>query len=323
MYDVIIVGGGPAGPQRRSDPGPRAAARLICDAGKPRNADTPATWGLFTRDGTPPGELRAQARADLARYDTVEIRDIEATGASRDQNGFSVRLADGGSARSKRMILATGLRQDLPPVAASTPIGHGRPFLPLLRRPTRCVTAARDLRRGHGGCGLALELSGWSRDVTLCTDGSDGDLSQKDRDRPRPQPRPRGRGSGGALDGDGVRPHRLHFRDGSDIPCTALFVDAVRLQPLPARHRVWGANSTRRAASYRPATTSGPTCRACSWRVTPRAACSSRWSRRRKARMAAFAINTEIIAENDALRGRDQRHRRALTGNSVTKPEPR
>lgn len=72
-YQVVIVVGGPAAHNAGLALGRSRKRVLICDEGKPRNRVAKHSHTLFTRDGTPPLELRQIAINQLATYDTVEF----------------------------------------------------------------------------------------------------------------------------------------------------------------------------------------------------------------------------------------------------------
>jgi thioredoxin reductase len=114
-YDVVVVGGGAAGLS-----GAVALARsrrrvLVVDAGQPRNAPAGHVHNYLGREGTPPAELLAAGRRELADYGGEIVLD-PAVGAEQTDEGFLVTLASGRSVRSRRLLVATGLVDELPDV---------------------------------------------------------------------------------------------------------------------------------------------------------------------------------------------------------------
>jgi thioredoxin reductase (NADPH) len=114
MEDVLVIGGG-AGGLNAALILARARRRvLVIDSGKPRNAPAHEVHGFVSRDGTPPAELLAVGRREVERYGgrvvPGEVRRIQ-----RDGDGFEVELADR-TVRARRVIVATGLRDELPDV---------------------------------------------------------------------------------------------------------------------------------------------------------------------------------------------------------------
>jgi thioredoxin reductase len=114
-YDVVVVGGGAAGLS-----GAVALLRsrrrvLVVDAGRPRNAPADGVHNLLTRDGLPPLELLALGRAEVQRYGG-EVRQGRAVEATRCGDGFEVRLEDGQRVSARRLLVTSGLVDELPEV---------------------------------------------------------------------------------------------------------------------------------------------------------------------------------------------------------------
>lgn len=112
-YDVVVVGGGPAGLS-----GALALARarrsvLVVDAGQPRNAPAAHIHNYLGREGTPPLDLLAAGRAEVTSYGG-EVMTGQVRSADRVGDGFLVTLDGGGSVRARRVLLATGLVDELP-----------------------------------------------------------------------------------------------------------------------------------------------------------------------------------------------------------------
>lgn len=137
MYDVIVIGGGPAGLQAALTIGRMHRTVLLLDSGEYRNATVEHAHNLLTNDGRSPAELRRLARAELAAYETVEVRPAAVAAVSGALGGFEVVTADGVE-RSRRLVLATGMRDELPAVpglaeqwgrrVAQCPFCHGHEF---------------------------------------------------------------------------------------------------------------------------------------------------------------------------------------------------
>ena len=119
-YDVVVVGGGPAGMQGALTLARMHRRVLLLDAGPGRNAAAGAMHNFLTQDGRSPEDFRRAGRADLAKYPHVEVRDVAATDVAADPDGeatgFRVELAQGGPVRGRSLLLATGLRDELPDV---------------------------------------------------------------------------------------------------------------------------------------------------------------------------------------------------------------
>ena len=115
-YDVVVVGGGAAGLS-----GAVALLRsrrrvLVVDAGRPRNAPAAGVHNLLTRDGLPPLELVALGREEVRRYGGA-VREGRVIAAERRGDGFTVGLDGGERLTTRRLLVTSGLVDELPEVA--------------------------------------------------------------------------------------------------------------------------------------------------------------------------------------------------------------
>ena len=115
-YDVVVIGGGAAGLS-----GAVALARsrrsvLVVDAGEPRNAPAGHVHNYLAGEGTPPADLLAAGRAEVAGYGGRVVAGRVATLERRDDGAFGVTLEDGRRTLARRLLVTTGLVDELPDV---------------------------------------------------------------------------------------------------------------------------------------------------------------------------------------------------------------
>ncbi len=115
-YDVVVVGGGAAGLNGALMLARARRAVLVVDAGDPRNSPAEAVHGLLGHDGVTPGELLERGRAEVRRYGG-QVVSGRVTGASGGVDDFTVALADGRSVQARRLLVTTGLVDELPEVS--------------------------------------------------------------------------------------------------------------------------------------------------------------------------------------------------------------
>lgn len=181
-FDAVIVGGGPAGLSAALVLGRCRRRVLVCDDGHQRNAASKELHGFLTRDGIPPLELLSIARNQLNIYSTVETRHAHVSNAVHAGNHFEVTLEDGTRIPCRKLLLATGVSDNIPQLAG-LPELYGRS---VFHCPYCDGWEVRDQAVAIYGppdaaCGLALEMTAWTANLVVCTDGRPVDPQSVDR----------------------------------------------------------------------------------------------------------------------------------------------
>jgi thioredoxin reductase len=172
-YDVVVVGGGPAGLAAASWLARYRRRTLLVDAGEPRNRWTALVHGYLGSDPVPPLELLARARRDVARYPDVELRGGRVEDVTPLAGGYRLSLA-GGDVVAAQLVLATGLVDELPDADGFLDHYGVDAF--------HCVYCDGYETRGHRVVVLgwhphvgevAIQLLEWASQVTVVTQGHD------------------------------------------------------------------------------------------------------------------------------------------------------
>lgn len=169
-FDIAVIGGGAAGLSAALVLSRARRRVLVIDAGSPRNAPAAHMQGFLSRDGLPPSELLTIGREEVRAYGGLlydgTVEGILNNGAA----GFDVELSDGHAISARRLLVATGLRDELPDI----PGLHERWARDVLHCPYCHGYEVRDRRLGVlGGSPAAVRYAQivrqWSEDVVYVT----------------------------------------------------------------------------------------------------------------------------------------------------------
>jgi thioredoxin reductase len=224
-YDVIIIGAGPAGLNAALVLGRCRRRVLLIDSGNPRNAVSRAMHGFLTRDGENPLEVRRIGREQLRPYATVEVRDGEICEARCRGDRFEVQDSDGALSSGRKLLLATGILDDIPDIPGFDELyGNGVYNCPYCDGWEHRDKPIAVYGPGERCVGLALEMTLWSRDMVLLTDGA-AELSASDRARLDAQGVRIVEEKLTRLEGDGSGLRRVHFEGREPLEREAIFLN--------------------------------------------------------------------------------------------------
>ena len=173
-FDVLIVGGGPAGLSAALILGRCHRKVLLCDEGRQRNLSSHAIHGLLGREGRSPSDFLDEALEELSRYKSVSVRGTRVTDIIPAGEEFEFVCADGTTGTASKVLLATGLVDELPELAGIEPLYgvsvHHCLYCDGFEYAGKPVAA---YGKGDKGAELAVMMKHWMADVVACSDGTE------------------------------------------------------------------------------------------------------------------------------------------------------
>ena len=173
LYDVAIVGGGVAGLSAALILGRCLRSVLVFDDGHPRNKASHAAHCLLANEGIAPAELLRRSRRELQNFQHVVVQQRTVDWIHSEQKAFAIFSEGGLVATSRKVLLTTGLKDQLPDIVGIENY-YGRsvhhcPYCDGYEHRDKVIIA---YGKGDKGAGLALMMKQWTSDVILCTDGA-------------------------------------------------------------------------------------------------------------------------------------------------------
>lgn len=182
QYDVLIIGAGPAGLSAAMTLGRMLRTALVCDNGQPRNVASAHLNNFPTRDGIDPARWREEARENLEKYATVEffVGTVASVGKTAGR-GFRAELSSGATVRFRKVILADGINDRLPPIPGFRELWGKSVFhCPYCHGYEARGQALGIVGNGERAMHLLMMCQGLSKDLILFTNG-DAPLSDGQR----------------------------------------------------------------------------------------------------------------------------------------------
>lgn len=182
-------------------------------------------YAYLSRDAIDPRRFRQIGRRELGKYPGVRVKDVAVTKALRRRNGFEVWLEGDGRATCRKLLIATGVMDVLPPIPGFEQF-FGRtvfqcPYCDGWEMRGKALAVYGRRRRGFE---MARALTAWTRDIVLCTDGHANYTTAERRQLARNGIR-LVESRIAALEGQRGKLQRIRFRDGESLVREGLFFD--------------------------------------------------------------------------------------------------
>ncbi|WP_329252401.1 NAD(P)/FAD-dependent oxidoreductase [Actinoallomurus sp. NBC_01490] len=291
VFDVVVVGAGAAGLNAALLLGRARRKVVVLDAGEPRNAPAAHMYGFLSRDGSSPAALLELGRAEIARYGVQIIRGR----VERIDRDLDVRMVGGPVLKARRVLVATGLRDELPDI----PGVRERWGRDLLHCPYCHAYEVRDrplavLGTHPGAVHQALLLRAWSDDVVFLPHTLEPTAQDRDRLEARGLRIVEGRVKRLVIEDDQLR--GIELTDGRAVPRAAAFLFP---RVVPRDELLTGLGCAKDDNGWVATDRTGRTSVAGVWAagnvIDPRAQVITAAG---MGSAAAFAINTDLLDED-------------------------
>lgn len=235
IFDVAIIGGGPAGLNAALVLGRARKNVAVIDDGRPRNAVTRKVHGFLTRDGISPSEFRRIAKEEISAYHSVSFVADTAVSIAGTDGHFQIATAQGNTFTSKKLLFVVGMKDrplDIPGLAEV--YGKSAFVCPycdgweLRDEPLVVINKGAELMH------FAPLISGWTIRFTICTNGPD-ELTDAQREELQRNQVPMFDSPIRCIDSNDGIVRQVVLEDGTTVPCRGIFFkpDLVMGSDLP------------------------------------------------------------------------------------------
>lgn len=223
LYDVTIIGGGPAGLNAALVLGRARKNVTIIDEGRPRNSVTRQVHGFLTRDGITPREFRRIAKEEMSAYPSVSFVADTAVAFTGTDGQFQIETAQGQTFASKKVLFAVGMKDEPIDIPGLQEVYGKSAFVcpycdgwELRDQPLVIIKKGAELMH------FAPLISGWTDRFTVCTNGPD-ELTDAEREELRRNQVPLFDSPIRHIDSSDGIVQQVVLEDGTTVPCTGIF----------------------------------------------------------------------------------------------------